>query len=413
MDKILKAGSNFILSQQVGTQPLLEEKRINHLFRNDQPLPEGEATMTATISYSFPDQAFWGEYAELWNNSIHKPVFKSPHYIQYLANAHREALAVFQFRLEGKLRGAAFFRRDGKVYGLLTDIKADHNFFVIHRDCSSEEIGLFFKNLLEKIKNENWTLTLRVQPLWASYIMAFVDAINASGLFWNVAKRSVCPILEEKTPQDLYDKLNASRELRYRVNKIKNQLKGEFEILTGTEDMDAWVEKFCDLHEKRWENTDSPSRYTTEEGRKFLKNCLSAWADDNMLVRFAVKVGGERIAFVICLIQQNSLVHHSTAYEDEYYKYSPGKALILVIAEWMQKNGLNVLDFGQGAEAYKYAYTNKELELNEISISPFSNLRFIFKVKLQQVVREKISENARFLKFYKEKIKPLTQRARE
>ncbi len=369
--------------------------------------------MTATISYSFPDQAFWDEYAELWNNSIHKPVFKSPHYIQYLANAHREVLAVFQFRLEGKLRGAVFFRKDGKVYGLLTDIKADHNFFVIHRDCSSEEIGLFFKNLLEEIKNENWALRLRAQPLWASYIPTFVDAINASSLFWNVAKHSVCPILEEKTPKELYDKLNDSRELRYRVNKIKNQLGGEYEILTGTEDLDDWSEKFCDLHQKRWENTGSPSRYTSEEGRKFLKNCLLAWAEDKMLVRFAVKVGGERIAFVVCLIQQNTLIHHSTAYDDEYYKYSPGKALILIIADWMQKNGLNVLDFGEGAEPYKYAYTNKEMELNEISISPFSNFSFIFKVKLQQVLRENIHENARLKKFYKEKIKPLAQQAKE
>jgi hypothetical protein len=292
-------------------------------------------------------------------------------------------------------------------------VKADHNFFVIHRDCSSEEIGLFFKSLLEKIKDENWTLRLRLLPLWASYIPTFVEAINASGLFWNVAKRSVCPILEEPTPKELHDNLNSSRELRYRVNKIKNQLNGEYEILTGAEDLDVWAEKFCDLHQKRWEGSDSPSRYMSDEGRKFLKNCLLAWAEDKMLVRFAVKVGGERIAFVICLIQQNSLIHHSTAYDDEYHKYSPGKALILIIADWMQKNGLNVLDFGEGAEAYKYAYTNKEMELNEISIAPFSNFSFIFKVKWQQVVRENIHENARFMKFYKEKIKPFTQRAKE
>lgn len=139
---------------------------------------------------------------------------------------------------------------------------------------------------------------------------------------------------------------------------------------------------------------------------------MLSWAKDGVLVRFAVKVGGERIAFVICLIQQNSLIHHSTAYDEEFYKYSPGKALILIIAEWMKNNGLNILDFGEGAESYKYAYTNKELELNEISVSSISNISFILKVKLRQILREKISENPKLIKFYKEKLKPLTHRAR-
>lgn len=368
--------------------------------------------MVATISYSNPDQHFWNEYTELWNNSLHKPVFKSPHYTQYLANQYRDDLAVYRFVINGKLMGVVFFRKVGKNYRLLTDVKADHNFFVIHQNCTAEQTKVFFVRFLEILKKENWALVMRAQPLWASYMVTFLTAMNRSGLFWNVAKRSVCPVLELDTAKELYDRLNASRELRYRVNRIKSQLNGEFEILTGEEDMDSWVNRFCELHWKRWDGTGSPSRYQNVEDKKFLNNCMLSWAKDGVLVRFAVKVGGERIAFVICLIQQNSLIHHSTAYDEEFYKYSPGKALILIIAEWMKNNGLNILDFGEGAESYKYAYTNKELELNEISVSSISNISFILKVKLRQILREKISENPKLIKFYKEKLKPLTHRAR-
>lgn len=370
--------------------------------------------MAASITYSFPDQNFWDEYTILWNNSLHKPVFKSPHYIQYLANRYKEDFAVFRFVPEGadELKGVIFFRKNGNEYRLLTDVKADHNFFVIHKDCTPEEIEAFFASFLDAVKKEKWALVLRVQPIWASYMATFVSAVNNSGMFWNVAKRSVCPVLEEATAKDLYDKLNASRELRYRVSRIKSQLSGEFEILTGDEDLDDWVKKFCELHRKRWDETENPSRYQDEEEEKFLKNCLLSWVEDRVLVRFAVKVGGERVAFVICLVQQNSLIHHSTAYDDEFYKYSPGKALILIIAEWMKDHNLNILDFGEGAEPYKYAYTNKEMELNEISVSALSNLPFILKVKARQVVREKIKGNPKLVNFYKKKIKPLTQRAR-
>lgn len=106
-------------------------------------------------------------------------------------------------------------------------------------------------------------------------------------------------------------------------------------------------------------------------------------------------------------------MHHSTAYDDTFYKYSPGKALILTIGEWMNKNGLNILDFGEGAESYKYAYTNKELELNEITISALKNVPFILKVKLRQIMREQISENPKLIKFYKEKIKGISPKAQD
>ncbi len=369
--------------------------------------------MSSTISYSLPDSTFWSDYAQLWEESIHRPVFKSPHYIQYLASIYKDVFAYYRFVVEGKLMGVIFFRKEGKEYRLLTDVKADHNFFVIHRDCTSEQVNEFFQRFLAAAKKENWAMILRVQPMWASYIRTFVEAVNDSGMFWNVANRSVCPILEEETPKQLYDKLYKSRELRYRVNRIKSQLEGEFEIFTGDEDLDEWAQKFCELHIKRWESTNTPSRYEREEEREFLKSCLSAWIKDKTLVRFSIKVHGERIGFVICLVQGNILVHHSTAYDDTFYKYSPGKALILTIGEWMNKNGLNILDFGEGAESYKYAYTNKELELNEITISALKNVPFILKVKLRQIMREQISENPKLIKFYKEKIKGISPKAQD
>lgn len=373
----------------------------------NQTADSSRQPMTASIIESFPGQEFWLEFSELWHNSLHKPVFKSPHYIQYLADRYKDNLAILKFSKNGESKGMVFFRKENSMLRLLTDVKADHNFFVLHKSCTHEEIDEFFDCFLMTVKERRWTIQMRVLPLWASYSPAFIRAANNSGLFWNVSSRSVCPILEEESPKALFDKLNSSRELRYRVNRIKSQLGGEYEILTDAHDLDEWVRKFCTLHIKRWEGTRSPSRYEDASEQLFLKNCLMAWIQDQTLVRFAVKVNGERIAFVICLIQQNSLIHHSTAYDDDYYKYSPGKALILVIAEWMKNHNLNILDFGEGAEPYKYAYTNKERELNEISLSPFSNISFILRVKIKQILREQVSAHPGIKQFFVEKMKPL------
>ena len=104
---------------------------------------------------------------------------------------------MFRFVCDGLLKGVIFFRKEHNVYRLLTDVKADHNFFVIHKDCTQKQIETFFAQLLVLVKKGNWSLVLRVQPVWASYVALFVKAVNDSGLFWNVTKRSVCPILEK------------------------------------------------------------------------------------------------------------------------------------------------------------------------------------------------------------------------
>lgn len=246
--------------------------------------------MIASISYAYPDPEFW-QNIRTWENSLNNPVFKSPHYIKYLANRFKKELAIYKFVEGGELKGVVFFRKFGNEYRLLTDVKADHNFFVIRKRLYSGTTEQFFQVLFAAIRKENWALVLRVQP-----ILGFLHA----GLYQSRANRACSGMWpnvrfvrcwKKKRPKELFDKLNSSRELRYQVDRIKSQLNGEYEILTGDEDLKEWVKKFCELHRQRWTGTGSPSRYEDSEEEKFLENCLKSWIDDEALVRFAVKVG--------------------------------------------------------------------------------------------------------------------------
>ncbi len=365
---------------------------------------------TAFFAYSPPDETFWNDYDELWENSLYRPAFQSPQYIRYLADKFKGSLVIYQFYLDGKLKGAAFFNKKGTRYGMLTDVKADHNFFVVHKDCGTDEIAAFFNGFLTEMKKENWALSLKLQPSWASYLDVFSKLAQENGLFWSASAQSTCLMVEEETPEKLYESVSSSRDIRYKRNKIKNHLSAEYEILFGDEDLDAWTERFCELHEKRWRNTHSPSRYADEAGRKFLKECMSAWVRDKILVRFAIKAEDKRISLVIGLRQQNAIIYHAPAYDDGYDKYSPGKVLILHMGEWMKENGYNVLDFGTGGESYKYAFANKELTLDQISICSSRNIPFILKVKIKQTLQQNIRNNPVLKKLYQEKIMPLARR---
>lgn len=356
----------------------------------------------AYIDYRFPDEHFWDSYSLLWHNSSYQSAFQSPYFIRQLAESEKPSLAIYKYLVDGKLMGAVFFKSENGVYRFLSDKKTDHNFFVIHKECTSEGIKTFFENFLKEVKAENWALILNSQPAWASYMPALLATGKTSRLYWETSKVAVCPVFEAASPEALNSRLRKSRTNRYKMNRLKKEQEAVFEEFTDDEDLDNWVDAFCKTHVKRWKGTSTPSAFQSEEKRRFLSDCLHAWAKDNILVRFSARVGDERIAFCIGLIQENSLIYHSLTYDPEYSKYSPGKVLILFLGQWMERQNLNVLDFGHGDEPYKYRYANKELELNSIFISNNWNLPFILRAKIIKAVRE----NPGLINSYRKQIRP-------
>lgn len=352
------------------------------------------------------DEAFWEQYGQLWQNSIGQSPFQSPHILKLYSGRVSDPVAVFQFIQNGEWLGAAFFKKNDSVYTFLSDLKTDHNFFVIHRQCTEADIREMFSRFLEAVKAENWAMMLNNQPGWAGYLEIFDEVGKASGLYWQNIKYSVCPVAEDETPEALFKRINGSRELRYRVNKLKNQENAEFEVLTDDTDLEHWADEFCQAHVLRWENTPTPSSYRDPARRQFLKDCLKAWNTDGILRRFAVKVSSGRVGFVVGLLEENSLVHHSTTFHPDFWKYSPGKALIHFMTEWMKQQGMRALDFGDGDEPYKYTVANTEHELRRIFISNPMNLPFILKTQAIKAVRD----NPKIYGFYRDKIKRLTQR---
>lgn len=363
--------------------------------------------MEGHISYFLPQPSYWEAYGQLWKNSIYQPVFQSPQYIQYLCGLHRKKIASFSCYRDGELRGAAFFWKNGDSFQFLSDIRNDHNFFLIHRSCSPEEIEAFFESFLRCVKAEKWSLKLNSQPTWASYMPAFRKAGRETSLFWKAAYLAPCPMLDGGTPAGVFRRFNRSKNIRYKQNRLVRELGASFEIFTDAAGLDSWVDEFCEVHIRRWQNTWTPSLFEdSERERRFFKGCLDAWDRDGLLVRFSIKVNDVRIAFCVALVQENSLLYHTLTFDPEYSLYSPGKVLLLCIGHWMKNTSLNILDFGYGDEDYKFRYANYSPALESIYISPRWNIPFRLRAEIVKLVRE----NPVLIKNYRKRVKPLMRK---
>lgn len=358
--------------------------------------------MEAILEYNYPDSGFWNQYQVLWEESNRRSVFQGPAYLKHLASYHKGPVAVFKFFSDKQLKGAAIFRKENGVYGFLSDIKSDHNFFVLHKDCTPEETEFFFGAFFEKVRKEKWALLLNSQPAWAEYMPSLQQAGRSQQAFFQSLSYSVCPVFEAQTPEEMYKRFNKSKNTRYKLNRLKKEQDAVFEFFRGDEDLREWIREFGESHGKRWEHTPTPSKYADADGQAFLYDCCRAWIEDDVLIRFSIRVGDTRIAFCIGLIQGQSLVHHSHTYDVEYSRYSPGKVLLHAIGEWMKNQKLTVLDFGDGDESFKYLYANKELHLYRIFTANKLDLPFIIKAKLIKSVKQ----NKKIYDFYREKIRP-------
>lgn len=361
---------------------------------------------TFIIQYDLTEN-FWDQYEHLWQNSKDRSPFQAPAILKYFSLIEAGTLGFLLYD-NMVLIGAVLLKKENKYYNFLSDRKSDTNWFVFHKNCMDEDINYFFSVLLTQIKELNWSLVLNKVKSWDNNMQDFDKAGENSVLFWQNLQYTVCPALEAESPELLFAKINRSRQFRYAVNRIKKQFNGEFEVFNDDADLENWVKDFCHCHVKRWNNTSTPSEFKEPNRCKFLFQCLKAWHKDGTLVRFSVKINELRIGFSINLKENHTLIGHSTTFDPEYAKLSPGKSLIYIMAEWIKNNNYTVFDFGNGDEEYKYSLANKDQHLGRIFISPKNNFPFIIKAKAIKIVKKE----KRIYLLYKYKLKILLSKIR-
>ncbi len=364
--------------------------------------------MTYTLTYQKPDATFWAQYAQLWAQSSCPSPFQAPTILRYYAEHCVSHPALFAAYKGDKLMGATLFYRSGDHWALLSDLKTDANFFILHRSLDAEAQRQYFQHLFDQVGRQGWGLMLNHKPVWAPYMPAFEAALNNSGLYRLSVDYSVCPIAEAPTPQALFDEVHASRNTRYKLNKFLKQEQGSFEVLTDGSDMDGWVEDFCNAHVLRWSATPTPSAYRDPVRRAFLKNCLRAWQEDGVLVRFALRTPRGRVGLMAGLIEGETLIYHAPTFHPACAHVSPGRVLIYYIAQWMAENGFRRLDFGDGNEPYKYYVASKDQVLRRVFVSRKTNFSFQLKTHFIRAVRQ----NKRLYLLYQHRLKPLYRNLR-
>lgn len=322
--------------------------------------------------------------SNLFEHSVDRSPFQYPSYLKFLSqNENCVFVEVFEDQ-ELVIYGA--FAKKGNRLKFLSNVSSDHDFFIVSNSISESSTVKYLGLLIQELSSKsNYKLMLEKIPEW--WNPTFVEALKINTVNIVSMPYAVCPKVVASESASVFDIIENSK-IRYFETRLRKQEGFNFLAQKGLEDISKWSENFAELHKKRWAKTSTPSIYENTSDVKKLAEKLTAYVEGGLLCRFSIELNGQPIAMCIGLLGKDRLIYHSIAHDISFEKFSPGKALIRLLAGWMKEQNISILDFGNGDEAYKYSFANGQDNLYRYYIDKSTLSPFLYKAKFESWLRQ-------------------------
>lgn len=218
------------------------------------------------------------------------------------------------------------------------------------------------------------SLALTNLPPWGATLGAVRAALGELQWAYRAFAAWPCPVLRVPSGAEAGWAMRVAIDHHKRVRGYANGLRREpgfaFEVAEDEQGLGKWHREFCNVHERRWSDTDTPLVYHSAAARDLFFAALAAWHADHVLVRFTIRVDAGPLAFVAALRAGTRLVYHHVATSPLGERHRAGHVLIRLIGIRMSERDFDTLDFGAGGEDYKARYANGNDALWRVFAAP-------------------------------------------
>jgi len=139
------------------------------------------------------------------------------------------------------------------------------------------------------------------------------------------------------------------------------------------------MRSFMDLHEMRWAARDSSGLFTRfgEEFRAFHMEVARHFAEKGWLGLYFLTVDGELASAMYGFEYHERFYAYLVGWNPDYYQYSIGNLMTMMLLEKLTDQGFNEFDFMKGNEPWKFQWTDtfrKNVEIRLVRRNPLSRL---------------------------------------
>jgi len=270
--------------------------------------------------------------------------------------------------------------------------ESNYQDLIIGRSCENVIRSILDYLLIHKGKWD--VLTLSHMPQDSKVCQFLLNNLSPS-LFPRVSHVDKCISLNiEKSWSEYENSLSskAMANLRNRTKRLEKLGKLESFRCVDEKDFKIYMNKFFELHRKRWRGTETPSQFKDERSCAFYLDIIPKLLPKDQIEFYVLEMAKKPLAFLIASVYNNNYLIQLIAYDIDYSKYAPSAILHHNFVKDIFIREGNVLDFGY-YYPYKAVWANHIKEKLHIEIykkgTTVSNLIYILS-NIDSYIRSKL-----------------------
>lgn len=217
-----------------------------------------------------------------------------------------------------------------------------------------------------------------------------------------VKSLGVCFIRLEGRNFEDYLKNKFSSHVRKELSRRERKL-GEIDDLVYGRLSENRFEEIFEIHKKRWKKKNDGSHFAKENIRKFFMQLAFDKSLSFKVTIDALCLKDRLIAFKYGFECNGRYSSYRIAHDDDFCLYGPGKLITKKKIKECFENGIQIYDFGTGADLYKLEWAEGLVSVNRLifySGGVISQLVF-YKISFIERIKNLLKKNPRIIKFIK------------
>ena len=289
-----------------------------------------------------------------------------------------------------------------KLYGirirLLEFIAAkDSNYqdFIVGKN--SEDILECIFDYLVSIQ-ESWDiLSLSHIPETAN-IANYIQKRPKDSLLFKTANVDKCVYLESNISWEEYNK--SRKSTRIRMNKRMKRLRKRGEIsffhCKDERQLISNLQKFFELHRKRWNKTETPSQFNDQRYCRFYEEVSIKLKSKGLVNLYVVNVGDIPVAMLYSFMFDRIYLGQLVVFNDEYEEGSPSIVIIELFVQQAFKNSSEIIDLGS-YYPYKEYWARSQKKRLDFEIYQKRGIPYL--IYALTTLRQALKSGARYIPF--------------
>lgn len=180
---------------------------------------------------------------------------------------------------------------------------------------------------------------------------------------WETARRQRCPYIDTSRPWPDYRRRICDQDVRRKTRKAEALGPVHYGVVETPDQIDPFLDEFFRAHQRRWDQTKTPSRFHHDNDRRFYRQVAHDLFPSGSMHLAYLTIAERRVAYFYGFREEERLYMYLLTFDPDFARVSIGKVFLyhLIREEYAR---YRIIDLLRGSEPYKNHWAT-DVAINE------------------------------------------------